>query len=221
MEKVLLVDICGTLFNSNTTFDFLDYYIHDESYCRFRRLMKTSLWRYFNSAVYRLLGLDLSRRIALSRLAGYSLEQLGRMADVFYTDYLLSRRIQPVWQLMADYRSRGVDVVLVSGTIDPVAHAIARHLCVNRCVSSKLGYTVSGICTGRLVSDALRTKRRELDAISVCPPYAHIVTDNPNDISLARYADCTTIVVHGGIRRWRYLTRNLKNVYFIHNVQQH
>lgn len=218
MDNVVLIDICGTLFNSNTTFDFLDCYIHNSSYRRFRRVMKSPLWRYFNSAVYRIFSLDMSRRIALSHLAGYSRHQLDDMAEAFYRDYLLPRKIQPVWQLMESYGNAGTEIVLVSGTIDPVARAVARHIGVERYVSSKLRYDTSDICKGRLADDVLRTKHRKLADMHIVPPYEHVVTDNPKDVQLVQDARQTTIVVHGGIKRWRFLTRNLKNVSFIQNV---
>lgn len=33
---MVIVDICGTLYDSNTTFDFLDYYVRTRGYRQFR-----------------------------------------------------------------------------------------------------------------------------------------------------------------------------------------
>ncbi|MGN0187859.1 MAG: HAD family hydrolase [Paludibacteraceae bacterium] len=216
MSNVVLIDICGTLFCSNTTFDFLDYYVEEHSYRCFRKIMHSKLWRYANSLIYRLLHVDLSRRVALSYLKGKSRTQLYSMAEVFYNDYLLKHKNEAVWQLLQEFRAENAEIVLVSATIDPVAQAVAHNLGVEHVVSSHLNYDSDQKCRGKLAVDVLRSKSAELRRLHIYPPYKHLVTDNPGDMDLVAMSESTTIIVYGHELRWNYLTHGFKNVCYIH-----
>lgn len=104
-DKPILVDICWTLFYSNTTYDFL--------HIRGNRL---------NSLLYKLFGYDYVRARAICRLRHLTHEQLLTRAEQFYTDYLEPRKIAPVWQLI-----EGRDIILVSQTMPVIAEVVARH----------------------------------------------------------------------------------------------
>ena len=58
MRNAALIDICGTLFYSNTTFDFLDYYIKNPKYIRLRKRMDNKLLLIINNIIYRLFHYD-------------------------------------------------------------------------------------------------------------------------------------------------------------------
>lgn len=105
-NKPILVDICWTLFYSNTTYDFL--------HIKGNRL---------NSLIYKLFGYDVVRSRAIRRFNAMSLEEQRACAEQFYNDYLEPRKIAPVWQLI-----EGRDSVLVSQTMDIIAQTVARHV---------------------------------------------------------------------------------------------
>ena len=105
-EAVTLIDICWTLFYSNTTYDFLG--------------IKPNL---LNSLIYRLFGCDLLRTRAVKRFMRLSPEEQEARAERFYTDYLEPRKIEQTWRLI-----EGRPVVLVSQTMDIIARTVARHI---------------------------------------------------------------------------------------------
>jgi hypothetical protein len=47
-SRLVIFDICGTLFFSNTSFDFLDLIVQAKSYSLFRKVSKTIFARIIN-----------------------------------------------------------------------------------------------------------------------------------------------------------------------------
>lgn len=105
-NKHILVDICWTLFYSNTTYDFLN--------------IKGNWW---NSLIYKLFGCDVVRNRAIHRFQTYSREEQVALAEQFYDTYLEPRKIEQVWRLI-----EGQDIILVSQTMDIIAEVIAKHV---------------------------------------------------------------------------------------------
>lgn len=105
-NKTILVDICWTLFYSNTTYDFL--HIRGSK---------------FNSLIYKLCGIDLVRSRAIRAFMRLPQNEQMARAERFYTEYLEPRKIAPVWQMITDK-----DVVLVSQTMEVIAKVAARQV---------------------------------------------------------------------------------------------
>ena len=97
MRNAALVDICGTLFYSNTTFDFLDYYIKNPEYLRLRNRMKNILLLKANNIIYRIFHYDYFRAKALSYLKGMRKDVLNEMAEEFFHNFLTPRKNKIVW----------------------------------------------------------------------------------------------------------------------------
>ena len=64
-SRLVIFDICGTLFFSNTSFDFLDLIVQAKSYSLFRKVSKTIFARIINKVSVLLLKKDLIRSIAV------------------------------------------------------------------------------------------------------------------------------------------------------------
>ena len=105
-DRTILVDICWTLFYSNTTYDFL-------------RIRGNK----FNSLIYKLFGCDLVRSCAIRKFNTLSREEQTTRVERFYNEYLEPRKIAPVWQLI-----EGREIVLVSQTMDIIAQTVAKHI---------------------------------------------------------------------------------------------
>ena len=213
-NNVILIDICGTLFQSNTTFDFLDFFIKNQSYRYFRKIMQTHIWHYFNSIIYKITHIDLSRKIALSYLKGISKEKLLLKADEFYSQYLEQRKIKEVWQLIETLKSNTTTLVLVSGTIDPIAQIVSKKINIPIFISSKLAYK-NNFCQGKLKLDALHSKSKLLLKQNITLPYQHIITDNPGDITLIKQSKNATIVIYNNLIRWKHLIKKQTNINYI------
>jgi len=105
-NRPILVDICWTLFYSNTTYDFL-------------RIKGNRL----NSLIYKLLGCDLVRRRAIRRFNTLSCDEQRARAEQFYAEYLAPRKIDEVWRRIKDR-----DIILVSQTMDVIAQVVAEQV---------------------------------------------------------------------------------------------
>ena len=88
-SRLVIFDICGTLFFSNTSFDFLDLIVQAKSYSLFRKVSKTIFARIINKVSVLLLKKDLIRSIAVLYIKGMSKAELQEKADIFYNQYLL------------------------------------------------------------------------------------------------------------------------------------
>ena len=105
-NRDILVDICWTLFYSNTTYDFLK--------------IKGNKW---NSMIYKIFKKDVICSIALKKFKQYSREEQLARAEQFYINYLEPRKIEEVWRII-----EGKDIVLVSQTMDVIAEVVAKHI---------------------------------------------------------------------------------------------
>jgi len=182
----IVADICWTLYRSNTTFDFLDYTIQDEGYIRLRRWMKKSMVRWANLLMLKLTHRDLLREKALLYLGKLSEEEIKKRAEDFVNIELEQKRILPVWEQIA-----GREVILVSGTIMPIAEA----------VGMRIGATK--IYSNDIFKKAALQELTDYD----------IVTDNLLDEGLIRKAHHAYIVCYGNQDRWN--KTRLKNIEFI------
>ncbi len=215
-RSLYLFDLCGTLFRSNTTFDFLDQNFGNEpGYARFRRLSRTKGWRMMNRILNRFAGLDLTRVIALKKLKGFSRGQLEQMVSRFYDEFLVHCRNEEVIRLLRKLQLSGKPVILVSATLDLIAGEVARRMNIPEYHASRLAYR-DGICTGRLMQDLLGNKPDGLKDQGIVPPFQLVVTDNLSDLPLLLQSDEKVIVSYPRTqRRWTNLIRQ----YELNNYQ--
>lgn len=182
-NRYILTDIDWTLFYANSTFDFLSYVTGKP--CR------SGKW---NVLIYKLFGYDMARHVAIQRLKGYTREELTRLAEQFYQEYLLPRKIEPVWQRLVTCNN---PIILVSGTLDVLAEVIAKHMGAKTYYASALEFR-NDVCTGRF-KDFLLSKRE----VSVTYSDFDIVTDNLTDIDLVKKANKVTIITYANQQRWQ------------------
>ena len=165
-----LVDICWTLFYSNTTYDFL--HIRGNK---------------FNSLIYRLFGIDLVRCRAIRAFNRLPLAEQQTRVERFYTDYLLPRKISPVWQMI-----EGKDIILVSQTMDLIAKTVAEY------IGAKAFHATPD-------KEEVLTHYADFD----------IITDNMSDLPLIRRAKKATIITYNNRARWERILPPEVNVNFI------
>ncbi len=208
-KQIAIVDICWTLFYSNTTFDFVDYVVRSKSYRCWHCFSRLWLVRKLNSFIYKIFHVDFLRKITLRYLAGFSHDELLKFAEKFYIDFLEKRKIFETWQQLNDFD----EIVLASGTLDVVAQIVAEKLGATNFYSSILEYK-NGICTGRLQLDFLQSKSKLL---SQCQEKSFVfITDNLSDYQLVEKASMAIILVYDNEARWRKLLKNQDNVEYVY-----
>ena len=122
-DRPLLTDICWTLYRSNTTFDFLNQIVISPHYRRIRRIFSTTMGKYINLLILKLLHFDLQRSLALRFIRHIDNATLLEKARTFRDTYLEQRKNTEVFDTIQSRK-----IVLASGTIDVIAQVVAEQL---------------------------------------------------------------------------------------------
>lgn len=210
-NEYILVDICGTLFQSNTTIDFLRYTLDNKKIEQEIKLIRSLPWRILNGICHRMFKYDLSRRMLLKHFNGWNKRDLNLAAEKFYTEYLLPRKNEEVWQIIEKADKK---ILLVSGTLDVIADCITNHIHATKTISSHLEYK-DNICTGILKKDVFNNKFAELKKQEFIPPFHSIVTDNIGDSDIIKICKHKYIVVYDNLPQWNKLLKNQPNIHYI------
>ena len=137
---------------------------------------------------------DLPRDILISTLAGYSKTELRAAARDYVGDLFAHDKIPQTHALLAEARSAGAHVVLVSNSLDIVIQAIAERLDCDS-VASTLAIE-DGVCKGRLSRSLTGKKHVAIEGLLKTPnANITICTDNRSDAELLSYGH-RRIVVH-------------------------
>jgi phosphoserine phosphatase len=214
-QDLVLIDICGTLFNSNTTFDFMSFHFGNKSsYLLFRKLTKTYSWRLLNKVLIGIFNWDVTRALAVKWLRGFSKDQLKDMALLFYDNFLISRIQAEVIHKMNTFKDRGNTLILVSATLDFIAKEVAHRMAIPEYYSTQLKYNTKDYCSGKIKVDLLKRKQYFLDKNGIRPPYQTVITDNFSDMDLIKNSTESIIICSlNKKKKWERLlaTRNIKN----------
>ncbi len=200
-KNIALFDVCDTLYYSNTTFDFIYFYIKNyrpENLPKFKRLLnKNSLGFWFNIALAKFLGNDVIRNRAVKMLKGVSKQELYKAGKEFTEVLTSQKKIEETHRLMEAYQGNGYQIVLCSASIDPVVHNIADELDAGY-YCTMLGYDNKDICTGIIVRDLTGKKYDALQHDMGMAGIGEIaaVSDNSSDRPLLAMAQKKHIVVY-------------------------
>jgi len=202
MQKLVIIDLCDTLYDANTTIGFIEH-------CRLAggsRRMERSLRRwtgrrsplfYLGAFAHHLLGRDLARQRLVAALAGEPRARLETTARDYATNVLPRHANQPLHDRLAAHRAAGDRVVIVSSSLDIVVAPIAAALGVEF-MASTLGFK-NDACTGRLERDLTGRKVdivRDLGERQA--PWLTVYTDNRSDQALVAIANDAVIVIPHG-----------------------
>ena len=210
--KVCVFDICGTLYQSNTTFDFLDFLFREnKKYIWYKRIYKSSPWRLLNKILRVYFDVDLTRMLALKFLKGFCKEELQSLAEEFYNQFLDQRRNNNVLQVLEEkLNNKNFRVILLSATIDVVANVIAQKLNCNEFYSTTLKYN-NGKCTGEISNDMLGKKQQFIKELNLVPSIELFVTDDISDINVLDLSRNRIIVVYyKNKNQWKRILKQKK-----------
>jgi HAD superfamily phosphoserine phosphatase-like hydrolase len=196
-EQVVIFDLCGTLYDSNTTFEFLDLYIYPISkFYRFvRKITKLTIWRAFNKILFKLLSLDLTRYLALKSLNSVKTAWLQGQTHHFFTEVLVNKQIVAAQSLLKEAQKTGCKIILMSASLDFIVAEAATRLGISHFYASNLGYD-NDSCTGHLTKDLLGKKTQLCDSEHIPLSTAIVVTDNLSDLSLVKKSAHAYIVTN-------------------------
>jgi phosphoserine phosphatase len=192
-RNLVVADICNTLFDSNTTFDFMKYCVETGKIKRSTLLYKISLLK--SLPLYWLLVLlnkgtqkDLHKAIAVALLKNSLVQTVVEWAREFYEKFLSKSIFRQSIDILKIYEKE--KIILVSSTIHPIARLIAKELGFNQFIATELELQ-NGRYTGRIATEISGRKRMMLadrygeEGFSI----ETIITDNFTDKELVLCSD--------------------------------
>ncbi len=194
-DRILLVDLCGTLYRSNTTFDFLrEFLASDADWSRFERMSRSLGARALN----RILPGDQRRLRAIRHLRGHAYDALREAADTFLGG------LETIPEVCARIRSLAAEhdrTVLMSSSLDFIVDRACTRFEFDDYFATRLRYD-DGICTGEIARDLLDNKRQVVKE-EFTGRSCTLITDNHTDIACKGAVD-RLIGVAGNARSLRF-----------------
>jgi len=178
-----MLDLCHTLYLSNTTFDFLNFYLTGYKKRIFIILRANFLLRKVNALSVRLFRWDIVKSMSVSLLKGYKRSELESSArDFIETIKINSDLISFIESRKSNYH----EIIIVSASLDFIVKAVAQKHKYDGYMCSELKYT-DGVCTGKYEKDILYTK---IDCISegFDLPMVTFISDNYTDLVISEFS---------------------------------
>lgn len=214
--KIVLFDVCGTLYRSNTTYDFLKFYFHR------RNIFKALFLQVLLSKPFKIIWLLIRicfpsyniRAFLISFIKNERVSEVEKAANDF-VDNFLSTRESSVLAMLKKFKADDSNViVLCSASIEPVIKAIAGHLRIEVYGCTKLEKK-GEFFTGRIELDVQGKKYEWVMDSFRLKDFSEVIffTDNVEDIPLMKHANRKFVVAKG--RRKEYWKHHVKDVEFI------
>ncbi|SEV94468.1 haloacid dehalogenase-like hydrolase [Aliiroseovarius sediminilitoris] len=207
-DRTLAVDVCGTLYDTNTTAGLVTFH-HARRGHRWRFAMMKALTRRRSMLQQGLIlfaklsRFDAHRALVLASLRGETLTSLQASATRYVADHLPTHAIPAAHARVAQMRASGWQPVLVSNALAPVIEEIARKLELP-CIASQPDVQ-DGCLTGRLFRDLTGQKRKAIEAYlnhSLDHVQFAVITDNRSDRDLVAVAYPAVLVASRTPRKW-------------------
>lgn len=186
MGQFFISDICGTLYTSNTTYDFYRYYF--ARYNKVKYFYFSLLLSFPAKAFYVLLsklGLSLRklRTHLISLIRNEAVEKVDFAAEEFLEKYL-KERVIPVTE---EHIKQADKLIFSSASIAPVVRVIAKYYNARAYFATTLEI-VEGSYTGKILEDNQGKKAKYLLASDWSSQIknATFITDNKEDEDLLR-----------------------------------
>ncbi len=207
-SNCVLVDIDGTIYDANTTFDFFDYYFKCSwKYRWFRWCSKTFIGRAINKTSITVCGYDMIRGVGVKWLKGYSKESLANMAETFYNNFLQNKIHRRIVDIINEEKIAGKKVILASATLDFISELIKNKIGADGCISTELYYE-NDVCRGSIKYDRLGYKEAALIKLGVLFPVYKTITDNVTDCNILQKSEnCVVIEYPKERKKWNRLIK--------------
>ena len=192
--NIVVFDVCGTLYNSNTTFDFLDYHFAgNKKYKIFKKLRNNFLIKAVNHVINKYFHIDWIRKVAIDFLKGVSVEEIALSAEKFVANELQTKKLNQTHELFNQYRGDGYKVILMSASLDFIIKEIHKQLDADDYYSTQL-QVINNKYTGRVVIDQTSKKAHTLKQAYTTISDLVVVSDNLSDYTLVDMASQKHII---------------------------
>lgn len=173
MKKILLLDICGTITEKNTTIDFIKSLGHSLPW--YKIILGRILWKSFK--------IDYLRREYIKELSGYTREHLESKAQKYINDLHYDNRVIKYVEYL---RKNYFDIYIISASLDVITSSISNKFGFNCLISSELDFN-KNLCSGKLKIDVLDKKESMIsNDIFESKNITCIISDNFGDYQLMK-----------------------------------
>ncbi|MGL5616062.1 MAG: HAD family hydrolase [Sarcina sp.] len=196
MKKILAVDLCNTIYQSNTTQDFFDFsFKSQKEYISFKKENNSFYFRVINKLSNKCLKKDLSKKLITKILKGKSKDEIDLLVKKFLDDFLENKKIIKVEELIKEYKEKGYYVVLISASYDFIAEAVAKKLGIDEIIASK-ATIVDNKFTGDVEEDILYNKFEKFQNEFQSYDDLIMITDNETDYDFVNNTKKSYIIIH-------------------------
>lgn len=210
LKEVVIFDVCNTLYNSNTTFEFINFALEKKrpgKKTAFDLLTKKFSFFFIG---WTLLGKatkqDIIRTKALGLLKGINRQELYELAEEFYHSYLSHKQMDDTIQMLKEAIGEH-EVWLFSNSIEPVIYAIAKNLNCHY-EATELEYNNNNVFTGRIKRD-LSGKKNEafVNRFGKEATIKMMCSDNKSDLEILKLAKKPVVIIYKASDRafWKSL----------------
>ncbi|MCS7074529.1 MAG: haloacid dehalogenase-like hydrolase [Bacteroidia bacterium] len=209
MSRLFISDVCNTLFDSNTSMDFVHYVAAqrgEEYLSKYEWIhQRISPLYWVHAVAHQLTGAEWGRDWSLKLLKGLKQTELSDLARDFTQNYLFRKKVfHKTHRKLIEAIQIGEIVVLASAGIRPVISAIADEFGI-QFVCSELEYDEQEICTGKLARDLTGQKLAALAPWLHEKPHITVMSDNFSDKPLFDKAHRKIVVINKpkDLARWQ------------------
>lgn len=174
-------DVCGTLFETNTTYGFIRFFhLREGSYLKYLHVLILSgflgkiLNRFFDVSI---------RRLMLKTIEGESKELIYKNSDLYVEWLFVNKKNKKLFSIL-NQEAENSNVVLLSASIDPVISSLSSKLKVES-FSSNLKYS-DGFFIGGFENDLKGSKE---SVLRLRKNNFRFYTDNFEDVGCVEYVD--------------------------------
>ena len=204
--KINIIDVCWTLYKSNTTFDFISFVMEKKQRKNYR-ILNIYIIKSLLVLIGKLLKYDIYRYLYISLLKGFSKIQLEQLANDFYNQVLTNIKIDFSFSLVSTLQ-KDEEKILCSASLDIIIKEVAVQLGINQYDSSILEFDKNDICTGKLSKDILYKKHILFENKEI----NYVITDNKSDYNLLKKAERPIILsTKNNMAYWK--KKNMKVTY--------
>lgn len=185
-KELLLFDLDGTLFCGNSTYDFIEYIMHDnQKYKDFKRRYR--VLKIYNKVCNLFFRYDWYKKKSIEFLGGYTEKELQEKAKEFYENKMSYARIEPMLNfLQCSINNSKLETGIITATIDIVAEEVKRSTGVDFVYATKLVYE-EGVATGQYQKDLLHKKLALFEKeLSLKYEKIYFFSDNAQDVKLLK-----------------------------------
>lgn len=211
--KCAIFDVCGTLFDSNTTYDFcLHKFKCEKEYLKliFFTFLKIKILSFL---IFKIIRCDL-RALIIKQLKGVSRDTLEIIAEDFYDNYLSRKMNVKVFKELYFLKDNGYRIFLASASIDIVISTIAKKNDIDF-ISSTLSYNSNFLCDGVLLEDATNRKDVLLEKKFLLTEFDYFYSDNIEDLRLTKKTNVYVYISNSLYSIVKILKYNVENRFLI------